>query len=100
MRVGFAWVALAYAVAGVAAYLFGLYWAVRDMPPLAVAFFADVVATVVIFAFSYAFGNSSFYDAYWSVAPIPIGILSMANVIAPAIPPRIARIRITTHITA
>lgn len=30
---------------------------------------ADVVATLVVFAFSRAFGNSSFYDAYWSVIP-------------------------------
>jgi steroid 5-alpha reductase family enzyme len=30
---------------------------------------ADLLATLVIFAFSRAFGNSSFYDAYWSVIP-------------------------------
>lgn len=30
---------------------------------------ADVVATGVVFVFSRAFGNSSFYDAYWSVIP-------------------------------
>jgi len=30
---------------------------------------ADVLATLVIFVFSRAFGNSSFYDAYWSVIP-------------------------------
>ena len=30
---------------------------------------ADVFATIAIFAFSFAFGNTSFYDAYWSVAP-------------------------------
>lgn len=30
---------------------------------------ADVLATVVIFGFSYAYKNSSFYDAYWSVIP-------------------------------
>jgi len=30
---------------------------------------ADVVATLVVFAFSRAYGNSSFYDAYWSVIP-------------------------------
>lgn len=30
---------------------------------------ADVLATLVIFGFSRAYGNSSFYDAYWSVAP-------------------------------
>ena len=33
------------------------------------AFVADVVATVVIFGFSLAFKNSSFYDAYWGVIP-------------------------------
>jgi steroid 5-alpha reductase family enzyme len=30
---------------------------------------ADGLATVAVFAFSRWFGNSSFYDAYWSVAP-------------------------------
>ncbi|AFM19788.1 putative membrane protein [Mycolicibacterium chubuense NBB4] len=30
---------------------------------------ADILATLVVFAFSRAFGNSSFYDAYWSVIP-------------------------------
>ena len=30
---------------------------------------ADVLATLVVFAFSRAFRNSSFYDAYWSVIP-------------------------------
>lgn len=30
---------------------------------------ADVVATVVIFAFSLRYRNSSFYDPYWSVIP-------------------------------
>ena len=33
------------------------------------SFAADVVATLVIFAFSRAYRNSSFYDAYWSVIP-------------------------------
>lgn len=32
-------------------------------------FYADLMATLVIFSFSCAFANSSFYDAYWSVAP-------------------------------
>src|ERR1700759_5842637 len=30
---------------------------------------ADVLGTLVIFAFSRAYRNSSFYDAYWSVIP-------------------------------
>ena len=34
--------------------------------------FSDVVATIVIFAFSVVFKNSSFYDAYWSVIPMAI----------------------------
>ncbi len=33
---------------------------------------ADAVATVVIFVWSWAYDNSSFYDAYWSVIPIAI----------------------------
>ncbi len=33
------------------------------------AFIADVLATLVVFAFSRAYRNSSFYDAYWSVVP-------------------------------
>ncbi|CAA9367938.1 MAG: FIG005069: Hypothetical protein [uncultured Nocardioidaceae bacterium] len=33
------------------------------------ALVADVLATLVVFAFSRAYANSSFYDAYWSVAP-------------------------------
>ncbi len=40
--------------------------------PLAVVGVADVVGTVVIFVFSRAFNNSSFYDPYWSVAPMVI----------------------------
>jgi steroid 5-alpha reductase family enzyme len=42
--------------------------------PLMRAFWADVVATCVIFGFSVKYDNSSFYDAYWSVAPVPIAI--------------------------
>lgn len=37
--------------------------------PIAIALAGDVAATIVIFAFSFAFRNSSFYDAYWSVVP-------------------------------
>jgi steroid 5-alpha reductase family enzyme len=41
----------------------------RGGHPLFVAFIADLVATVVVFAFSMIFDNSSIYDPYWSVAP-------------------------------
>lgn len=63
----FLWITVAYLVAMVVALITGI--ACGDRHPIAVAFAADVAATLAIFAFSFAFGNSSFYDAYWSVAP-------------------------------
>jgi steroid 5-alpha reductase family enzyme len=36
------------------------------------AAFADLAATIVIFAFSLALDNSSLYDPYWSIAPAAI----------------------------
>ncbi len=59
-------VALAVAAASVAA--------LQGLHPLVVVLGADVAATLAIFAFSYAFGNSSFYDPYWSVAPPVIAL--------------------------
>jgi steroid 5-alpha reductase family enzyme len=64
----FVWVLVAYGVAATAALLAG--WALRGSPPLVVAGVADLVGTVVIFGFAVRFDNSSFYDPYWSVAPI------------------------------
>ena len=63
-------VVVAYAVAGVIAVHVGRSIGVEH--PIAVAFWADVAATVVIFLFSLLYRNSSFYDAYWSVAPVAI----------------------------
>lgn len=69
-RFGLAVVAGVYLVAGAAA------WAtaagLRGHHPLTVTFWADIVATVVVFAFSTALGNASLYDPYWSVAPAVI----------------------------
>lgn len=45
---------------------------VADYHLLIQVLIADVVATIVIFAFSVVFKNSSFYDAYWSVIPMVI----------------------------
>ncbi len=65
-----AWLAGAYVVAFAAAWATAAALSGRD--PLWVALWADLVATAVIFAFSVAMDNSSMYDPYWSVAPIPI----------------------------
>ncbi len=61
-------VALAYVVAAALAYV-----AVTQLSgahPFVTLIVANLVATVVVFAFSRAYDNSSFYDAYWSVAPM------------------------------
>ncbi len=47
----------------------GVCVSLMDRHPLVEVFVADVVGTIVIFFFSVAFRNSSFYDPYWSVAP-------------------------------
>ncbi len=49
----------------------GLLWA---------ALAADVAATVVVFAGSRALDNSSVYDPYWSVAPLPLALWWLAEV--------------------
>jgi len=59
-------VTIAYALA---LFVGGLVLAFSDSSPLWRALQADVVATLVIYAFSRWHGNSSFYDAYWSVIP-------------------------------
>ena len=73
------WCFLAYAVAGIAAYLFAgtVWWGSRH--PLALAFAADIVGTVIIFIFSVIFNNSSLYDPYWSVAPVGIALVMILH---------------------
>jgi steroid 5-alpha reductase family enzyme len=65
-------ICLAYVVALAAALLTGSLLAGQH--PIVVAGVADVAATLVVFGFSRALDNSSVYDAYWSVAPVPLAI--------------------------
>ena len=69
-REGLAAVVVAYTAAILAACVTG--WALRERHPILVAAVADAVGTAVVFAFSVRHGNSSVYDPYWSVAPIPV----------------------------
>lgn len=69
---GLAALAVAYAAALAAA--LAVAWALRGRHPILVAAAADVAATVVVFAFSVLHDNSSIYDPYWSVAPVPIAL--------------------------
>src|SRR5215813_10298281 len=67
------WLVLAaYALAGTSAVGTGLV--LRGQPPIIVVGAADFTATVVIFSFSVIVHNSSMYDPYWSVAPVPIAL--------------------------
>ncbi|KAJ6246134.1 3-oxo-5-alpha-steroid 4-dehydrogenase [Anaeramoeba flamelloides] len=68
---GLAFVFLAYVVASIAAYFTGKIY-LQDKHPLLVGFVCDVLATVVVFAFSVIAQNSSLYDPYWSVLPVPL----------------------------
>lgn len=45
-------------------------WLLPIESPLIKAGVVDLIATIMIFAISLIFDNSSFYDPYWSVAPI------------------------------
>jgi steroid 5-alpha reductase family enzyme len=67
-----AWVGAAYAVALAVAVAVGLL--LRGRHPILVAAVADVAATLAVFAFSVAKDNSSLYDPYWSVAPLPVAL--------------------------
>jgi steroid 5-alpha reductase family enzyme len=57
----------AYLAAGAAAVIVGRVSGAWH--PILRAGLADLAATLVVFAFSLAYNNSSFYDPYWSVAP-------------------------------
>jgi steroid 5-alpha reductase family enzyme len=74
-------VAIAYGAALVAAAATAA--ALAGHHPLLVTAAADVAATLVVFGFSVAFDNSSLYDPYWSVAPIPIALAWAAAPLSP-----------------
>jgi len=69
---GQVFVLLAYLAALLAAWAVGC--ACAGQHPIAGAALADLAATLVVFAFGVALDNSSVYDPYWSVAPLPIAI--------------------------
>jgi steroid 5-alpha reductase family enzyme len=76
MRGRFAIIGLAYVMALAVAVAVGA--ALPGRSPLEVAWWADVAATLAVFAFSFTFRNTSFYDPYWSVAPLFIGLYWLA----------------------
>jgi steroid 5-alpha reductase family enzyme len=84
---GFAIVGFAYVVAFLAASAVVQALAGRD--PMVVMAWADLAATLAVFVFSRAFNNTSVYDPYWSLAPIPIaGYLALGPGAANGVPVR------------
>jgi steroid 5-alpha reductase family enzyme len=53
---------------------FALGYLLAGIQAILIALAADVAATLVIYAFSRVFRNASFYDPYWSLAPIAISL--------------------------
>jgi steroid 5-alpha reductase family enzyme len=67
----------AYLTAGGTAFIFTLLGDFES--PLAAAAVADFAATVTVFLFSRMVDNTSIYDPYWSVAPLPIALFWFAE---------------------
>ena len=66
-----------YVIAGVAGVLLFRYLTATAMQPIAALFLADVLATVIVWAFGLLYENVSVYDPYWSVFP-PVAFLLWA----------------------
>ncbi len=67
---GYAYCFVSYAIAFFIAVIIGVIFS--SLHPLIMIFIADLVATLVIFVISSILRNTSFYDPYWSVAPLII----------------------------
>ena len=66
-----------YAIAGVAGWLLFDWLTAQAMQPIGALLMADVLATIVVWAFGLLYENVSVYDPYWSVFP-PIAFLLWA----------------------
>jgi steroid 5-alpha reductase family enzyme len=53
----------------------------RSQHPVMIAGIADIAATIIVFAASMIFNNSSIYDPYWSIAPLPIAFFWAFNAV-------------------
>lgn len=76
----------AYLVAGFAAFITG--YLIPGTDAIITALAADCAATVVIFLFSVLLNNSSMYDPYWSVAPLPIAAYWLTSLSGGMLTPR------------
>lgn len=76
-RRAFLLITIAYLLAALAATGTGAWF--HTQQPIVVVGLADLAATLVIFIFSIFTQNSSMYDPYWSIAPLPIALFWLAQ---------------------
>lgn len=70
-------IAAIYTLAGVAGWLLFDWLTSQAMQPIWALLLADVLATIVVWAFGLLYENVSVYDPYWSVFP-PVACLLWA----------------------
>ena len=70
-------IAAIYTLAGVAGWLLFSWLTAQAMQPILALLLADVLATMVVWAFGLLYENVSVYDPYWSVFP-PVAFLLWA----------------------
>ena len=58
-----------------------LYQVLDTGNPVVTAAMLDLTGTILIFLVSRSFNNSSFYDPYWSIAPVPIIAFWICNTV-------------------
>jgi steroid 5-alpha reductase family enzyme len=80
LRKAFALVVFAYLLALLIA--LGTGYLLRGLPPLWMLLLSDIAGTLVIYLFGRVFRNASFYDPYWSIAPLVIALFWFLRVSA------------------
>jgi len=72
LKKAFALYTLVYVLALIIAVIVG--YAVRNLNQIFIVLIADIAGTLAVYVMGRLFHNASFYDAYWSVAPLAIAI--------------------------
>lgn len=72
MKKDYLYICITYVCASAAAFVIG--WRMGNVHPILKVAAADGAATIIVFLFSLILNNSSVYDLYWSVAPVPIAL--------------------------
>jgi steroid 5-alpha reductase family enzyme len=71
-KLDFALITSAYILTLLVAVVVG--YLMRDLHPVLTIFTADIFGTLVIYFFGRVYHNASFYDVYWSIAPLVISL--------------------------